>query len=1078
MLGLYKGKLKLGEISYEMQKVQNTTTTRTDFLLLPPMDDLSRGVSLETSVFENNKVTEFYGKYTLNTQLNQLVNTVKFYYFKGAEIVKDEATFGSEGIGHEYHAVSRDGNMEYLRVDKQGRAEEVYYRCGESYIHYQYAKASATVKRLSKVDYTPVETTTAVYDIATASTYRSLNEIATFKDLEWLKTREKTYKVIQTIEEFDALMKELWKVNKPIAFDTETDGLVFNKFPAGYGDRNNLVGICIGWVRGTGYYIPVGHVSIWNVPLDYCIEQMKPLLETKHLVTHYGKFDINVMRTYGIEINVQDDTYLIQYILSNVDAQSNLSMSHMTKTHIGLDQIDLKDIFPGGKDGDGVKFQVLPLEHVKYYACADADFTLELYYLLRDKIPELSASLYKHEVYQMKVLSEMEYHGNLLDMENMEIEGDRCLRQISVLEQEIYNMAGYVFNINSPPALSNLLFNEMKCEVLVKTDTGGASTGATALKALSKQALDVPLTKFESIMCEDKELIKAKVLNTAKYPLIHVLLKYKKLTKLHSTFFAGMRRDANGGHLFSSYNQTRAITGRIISNFQQIPGSLKHLITEWEGHYLVNLDFQSIELRVMVGVSGETDVIEEFDHPEADPHRIIGSRLLMKPPQDISDDERDDCKVVNFGVPYDMGPYSLAQFLRGFPVTRENVDYARQMKEDYLNSMPKVKRMFTEVRNQAQTKGFVTTKFGRVGVFENLPKETDGGLISRGRRQAGNLRIQGTAADIMKITTNRLHYLAKQRNVPIHITGTIHDELVVMVRNDVHPYQIISLIKEAMEIDIKGFPKMYTGIAICSNWGQGKNDSIREIPVVLADRMKKDFEEGRLPEFDEHPKDFILDEIKDYLMGRFRDYFVELGFNFEDPYSSNFYEAVTDFKHIYLGPRATAYYADRGYPELIPSVKMALADCLGWELEEVESYFNRDLPDNVTNLNDMVFEIDTTDLEDDISEELFEMDMEQDIYFVEDETVKESENLSEGEIRETLRILTTFDTLVVNLEGCTSRTVTALTRYFKSLHQDDGLMGIVFNYYNDVIPVPYRIDNVERDYIMSLIEEAETDETA
>lgn len=680
MKGLYQGEFILdGNICYTVQRSVSSTAERIDFLVLPGGSDgfyvmSPENIKLVSSVYigKGGADTYYYGDYTLYQKYINLMNTVKYHYFQGEELIKNaETVFDAEGIRQITHHRTTDSNLEYYQEVFNGNVKEVSYRCGVQQLNLELSRENVTVKMLSKIEYNKMDyedySTTK-----TTTTYRSLNEIATFKDLSWYEERKHNYHVVQTIEEFDELVKELRKAvdeGYAIAFDTETDGVEFNRLNNG----SNLVGICITHKIGYGYYLPLNHLAIDNLPFDYVMDNLEYILVNGKLVTHYGKFDYQVLRSYGrhpltgkwgkvdfnsgfgdygLKIKIEQDTFIQLYLLSNIDSQNNLKLKNATVTHLGIDQVELSDIFPGGEEGS-VQFQVLPLPLIHIYAPADADFTLTLYNLLKDRIPKLTKSLYGHEVLFMIVLAEMEYFGNKVDMERMRVEAHKCAEDINILEQQIYKMAGYVFNINSSPALSKLFYEDLKCEVITKTTQGTPSTGATALKNLSKKTLDTPINTYTDICSNYNDskgqpnvLVKGKTLNNAKYPIIHVIMKYKKLIKLHSTFFVGMERDNLGGWLFSSYNQTRALTGRTISNFQQIPGSLKHLIVPWsDEYYMINLDYKSIELYVMVGVAGQQEVIEQFSDPECDAHRVIGSQILKKPPQEISGAERKNMKV-------------------------------------------------------------------------------------------------------------------------------------------------------------------------------------------------------------------------------------------------------------------------------------------------------------------------------------------------------------------------------------------------------------------------------------------------
>lgn len=420
-----------------------------------------------------------------------------------------------------------------------------------------------------------------------------------------------------------------------------------------------------------------------------------------------------------------------------------------------------------------------------------------------------------------------------------------------------------------------------------------------------------------------------------------------------------------------------------------------------------------------------------------------------------------------------MGPASLAQFLFGFPVTRENKEYAAKLKADYLNSMPRVKRMFQEARDNAQIKGIVTTKFGRCGVFKNLVKETDPGLIARGRRQAGNLIIQGTAADILKIATNRLFVTFRNNNIDAHITGAIHDELILIVNKKHHPYEMIKMIKECMELKIKGFPTIFTGISVSNDWGEGHGREILEIPQYLSQEIVEKVERGQLDPYEGNPRDFILGEIRKYLSKRFNNYFDDLGYNPNDIENNNFYDLVNNFKHMYLGPRCVAYYTDfggnEGEPDAIPAIKLALRDYTGLSLERINELYKRDTPvDRENDIEDVVINFDLSDL---VSDEYYAFEEEDDIVEDvndEDTDVVDLEKYRQNSLDAT-RVITTYDKVIVNLDGCTSETVRQLTAYFTENHVDDGFMGVTYHFHKDIIDTNLRVDIVDRDIVMGII---------
>ena len=219
----------------------------------------------------------------------------------------------------------------------------------------------------------------------------------------------------------------------------------------------------------------------------------------------------------------------------------------------------------------------------------------------------------------------------------------------------------------------------------------------------------------------------------------------------------------------------------------------------------------------------------------------------------------------------------------------------------------------------------------------------------------------------------------------------------------------------------------------------------------------------------------MLGKIREYLHGRFNKYFDELGFQWFDVESNNFYNLINEFKHMYLGPRCVAYYTDfgghEGEPDLKEAVKLALRDYSGLSLERINELYKRDTPsDKSEELEDVVFNFDLSEL---VSDEYYDFEEEEDV--IEDVNDEDTDVIDLEQYRlnaiQATRVITTYDKVIICVDGCTKATVSTLSEYFKEHHNDNGFMSVSFNYHGQIIDTPFRVDIVDRDFVLKVIEE-------
>ncbi|WP_275372833.1 DNA polymerase [Clostridium tertium] len=1123
----YKGTYIDTTGNYKIVKAENISYCRYDFYIKQEEDE-NLGIlnnviklfdaedTLVSSVFLDlkSKTITIYGDYQLYQRFKNLEETIKFRFYGKESLIEDSLIADAAGFIRVYH--TKDDSSENYVKELNSNIIEKTFKYNESSCTLTKSSNSNTVRKLPNIEYKERTFKEHTYT-DTLNKIRSFAEIAKIKNLDWLNNKK--YEIVTTIERFKQVILEMSSLDKLhiLGFDTETSGLRFNVYPEAHPQRDRLVGICLSWKDNEAIYIPLQHTNIANIEINYALEQLKPILETKYLVTHNGSFDAKVMMAYGIDVNICEDTYILERFLSSGDITAKAGLKYLVEQYFKIDQIELSDIFTINSKTNVMAFQDLPFDIVRAYAPADADFTRLLCKLIRPKLPVESNAIYGEEIKCLKNLAKIEYDGCRVDTDVMYKAYQETAQDLKAIENAVYDMVGYKFKLNSVDQLSYLLYKKLGCPQIVKmkNNPDRPAVDNKAKTYLSKIPAEVVTSKYKdvvsayeyrgtekSIVGDDgirrKVLVKSTVLNASKYPVTHLLLAYSDLEKQLSSFYATIERklkDNDDGMIFSEYKQLRAATGRIISaniNFQQIPGDLKHMIIPYsDDYYVVNADFSSVELRIMVGLAQDEELLQQMMDPENDIHRLIVAKIKKKPAYQVSDKERKMGKKYNFGVPYDMGAKSFAELLYDYPITQDKINRAKQDKMDYLNSMPRVRDNFEMFRNYAQQNGYIRTKFGRYLYLPDLPTATDGGVISRGRRRAGNFPIQGLAADIFKIALNRLLKRFKDMGWDIFCPGLIHDEVLLFVNKKHHPYKIIRAIKECMELKVPGFSPLFTGIAVANSWGESKNGPY-ELPVRLAEQMAQMDRDGNLPEIEGEYRDYIYNEKINYLKQRFREYLVEMGFNWSNIESNNLGELLGNMKSMFIGTEIKSMYKpdDKDMDEdstlgyafaqfIKEETGVDLSNTLVLNKANAEADNIIDIADYMTSLqviND-IYGIDHEEgeNEDDYVEtdESYVDKKEYDKYFKNHQETTERDRLAKYE----LDIAVFRDEVYIDISSLSKAGLYKLTEYLNSKHRDTGYFALKYKFRNSIIETNHRLELIDRDKIAEILKEYEANKS-
>nr|WP_299073888.1 DNA polymerase I [uncultured Allomuricauda sp.] len=569
---------------------------------------------------------------------------------------------------------------------------------------------------------------------------------ATIKDENSRNTVTNVFHIYQSIVPglgmklfLDKLMKQT-----SVCFDTETTSI--NPLQA------ELVGIAFSWEAKKGFYIPIPEEKQACMEI---LEQLRPFFESESIekIGQNLKYDIKVMKNYGVEVKGKlFDTMLAHYLI-NPDMRHNMDV--LAETYLNYTPVSITELI-GKKGKNQLSMRQVPVEKQTEYASEDADITLQLAQHFR---PELAAAkteeLFENiEVPLLRVLADMEIEGinlneNFLNDLSSELDTD-----IKNLEQKIYDAAGQEFNIASPKQLGEILFDKLKLvDKPKKTKTGQYSTAEDVLSYLAKD-----------------------------HEIIQNVLDYRGLAKLKSTYVDALPNEVqqHSGRVHTDYMQTVAATGRLSSNnpnLQNIPIRTergrqvrKAFVPRDENYVLLAADYSQIELRIIAALSEEDTMIEAFKNGE-DIHASTASRVFNVPIEEVTREQRGNAKTVNFGIIYGVSAFGLSN------QTDLSRSEAKELIETYYKTYPKLRNYMGEQIDFARDNGYVQTVLGRRRYLKDI---NAGNQVVRGaaERNAVNAPIQGSAADIIKIAMINIHKKLSEGRYKTKMLLQVHDELV------------------------------------------------------------------------------------------------------------------------------------------------------------------------------------------------------------------------------------------------------------------------------------------------------------
>ena len=519
-----------------------------------------------------------------------------------------------------------------------------------------------------------------------------------------------------------------------------------------------LVGLSFAVREGEAYYVPVPEE---RVAAQAIVDEFRPVYENVQIlkVGQNLKYDFNVLQNYGVRLaEPMYDTMIAHYLLQ---PESRHGMDYLAEIYLHYRTIHIDELIGKKERGKPQKsMREAPVEEVCPYAAEDADITLRLAHVFRPMLEAEGATRLFEEIEMplMPVLADMERAGVRIDTEALR-QGSQLLgEQLVALEQEIYELAGREFNINSPKQVGEILFDHLKLLPNAKKTKGGAySTNEEILQRIH-----------------------------TKHPIVDKILDYRGKKKLISTYLDALPQLINPrtGHIHTSFNQTVAATGRLSSsdpNLQNIPvrtedgKEIRKAFVPEPGQLFFSADYSQVELRIMAHLSGDEGLIEDFRQGH-DIHAATAAKIFHRgePLEEgikaVTREERSKAKTANFGIIYGITAFGLTERLG---ISRSE---SKELIDSYFETYPRVHAFMQESIDRARELGYTETICHRRCYLRDI-NSANATVRGFAERNAINSPIQGSAADIIKIAMVRIHRRFREEGLQSRMILQVHDEL-------------------------------------------------------------------------------------------------------------------------------------------------------------------------------------------------------------------------------------------------------------------------------------------------------------
>ena len=526
-------------------------------------------------------------------------------------------------------------------------------------------------------------------------------------------------------------------------------------------------------------------------------QQLKELFENEQIAKYGYDLAQDYILLKQIDITMKNITYDAKISAYILNPTSKYTLDVIARDYLEIDNGEYLQSQGANKEAEQTSlFDTQEVDKKDQSSKIKNSLYAEEIYKLAEvtmkKLEEIDAvELFKNiDMPTVEVLAEMQWNGMYVDLQELEDYGQQLKDRLEILTQEIYELTGEEFNINSTKQLGEILFEQLKLPVVKKTKSG-YSTDVDVLEKLRDE-----------------------------HPVIEKILEYRQLMKLNSTYVEGMKPYINPKtkRIHSFFHQTITATGRISStepNLQNIPTrfelgkQLRKVFKPAEGYLYIDADYSQIELRVLAHVSNDEHMVQAFINGE-DIHRQAASKVFNTPIDEVTKEQRSNAKAVNFGIVYGISDFGLGEQLH---ISRKK---AKQYIEQYLEQYSGIKQFMNDVVEDAKEKGYVETQFKRRRYIPEL-KSSNYMVRQFGQRAAMNTPIQGTAADIMKIAMINVLKELKARNMKSKIVLQVHDEMMIEAELD-EVDEVKDLIKQCMENACKLNVPLIAEVSEAANW--------------------------------------------------------------------------------------------------------------------------------------------------------------------------------------------------------------------------------------------------------------------
>lgn len=596
---------------------------------------------------------------------------------------------------------------------------------------------------------------------------------------------------LDSLEALDRVLAEAKEAGQ-LSFDIETSSLSVA--------RAELIGVALAVRTGEGYYLPIGHKDAFGqlrdgqIPLEDALDRLRPILADPAVlkIGHNLKYDVAVMRRYGVPVGPVDDTLLLSYVLDGT--RHNHGMDNLASIHLGVETIHYEDV--AGKGKAQIPFAEVEIDKATAYAAEDAEVTLRLHQRFKPRlVTERQSTLYERiERPMVPVIAAIEATGIRVDVDVLRSLSTEFKIRMAELETKAHEQAGYPFNLGSPKQLGDVLFGSMGLQSARKTATGAFATGANVLEDLAAQG----------------------------HELARTVLDWRQLQKLTRTYTDALIEQAqpDTGRVHTSYSLAATTTGRLSSsdpNLQNIPirtsegRKIRRAFVPQDGFVLMSADYSQIELRILAAMA-EIEPLKAAFAADVDVHKVTASQMFNVPVDELGADMRRNAKTINYGIIYGIGAYGLAQRL-GIPR-----DVARDYIATYFAQYPGIRDYMDRTKAIARKQGYVETLFGRRCIVAEIASK-NAAHRAGAERAAINAPIQGTAADVMKLAMTRVFDRLVNGNLDARLLLQVHDELLFEVPED-QVEATASVVREVMEDVVTLDVPLVVDVGTGANWDE------------------------------------------------------------------------------------------------------------------------------------------------------------------------------------------------------------------------------------------------------------------